>query len=202
MNVHYIWIGNNDIPTNYLVNFRNCAALNPQFTFTIWKTNDCLQLVEEHGLTDVFGPLSFIGKCNFLKYLVLHKFGGIYTDFDIAWKQPFAKIMNNYNFPGGSDLVLTSINPGLMDDPFIISKPGVLGSLITFCKNRTNLKSDGELYKKTGRLETHKLEPFGPFGLSEWLVANNINFTFFPQETLLDHNGFLGAHQQKSRWKL
>jgi len=202
MNVHYIWIGNKEIPTNYLTNFRNCANLNSQFPFTIWKTEDCLQLVEEHGLMETFNPLSFISKCNFLKYLILHKYGGIYSDFDIEWKQPFARIINNYNFPGGSDLVLTSVDPTLMDDPFIVSKPGILGSLITYCKNRTNLKYDGELYKKTGRLETHRLEPFGPFGLTEWVKANNINFTYFPQETLLDHNGFLGVHHQKSTWKL
>ena len=200
--VHYIWIGNSDIPANYLANYRNCASLNPQFRFTIWKNEECLQLVEEHDLMEIFNPLTFIGKCNFLKYLVLHKHGGIYSDFDITWKQPFAKIINNYNFPGGSDLVLTSVDPTLIDDPFIVSKPGILGGLITYCKNRTNLKHDGEIYKKTGRLETHKLEPYGPFGLTEWLRVYNINFTYFPQETLLDHNGFFGVHQQKSTWKL
>jgi len=200
--VHYIWIGNNDVPSNYLNNYRKCALLNSQLKFVIWKNEDCIQLVEEHGLMETFNPLSFISKCNFLKYLILHKHGGIYSDFDITWKQPFIKIMNDYNFPNGVDLVLTSVNPTLIDDPFIISKPEVLGSLITYCKNRTNLKYDGELYKKTGKLEIHKLEPFGPFGLTEWLKINNINYTYFPQETLLDHNGFLGVHQQKSTWKL
>jgi len=201
MNVHYIWIGNNEIPSNYLTNFRNCAKLNPEHQFTIWKTNDCLQLVEEHGLMETFNPLSFICKCNMLKYLVLHKYGGIYTDFDIEWKYPFSKIMHNYNYPN-VDIVLTSVNPTLMDDPFIISKPGIFGSLITFCKNRTNLKNDGELYEKTREIKIHKLEPMGPFGLTEWLTHNKINFSYFPQETLLDHNGFFGAHQQKSTWKL
>jgi hypothetical protein len=200
MNVHYIWIGNNDISSNYLTNFRNCAKLNPEGQFTIWKTNDCLQLVEEHGLMEVFNPLSFICKCNMLKYLVLHKYGGVYTDFDIEWKHPFSKIMHNYNYPN-MDVVLTSVDPTLMDDPFIISKPGIFGGCINYCRNRTNLKSDGELYEKTREIKTHKLEPMGPFGLTEWLIHDKIRFSYFPQETLLDHNGFFGAHQQKSTWK-
>jgi hypothetical protein len=69
-------------------------------------------------------------------------------------------------------------------------------------KQIKEIQKSKELYKKTGRLETHRLEPFGPFGLTEWVKANNINFTHFPQETLLDHNGFLGVHHQKSTWKL
>jgi hypothetical protein len=88
-----------------------------------------------------------------------------------------------------------------MDDPFIISKPGIFGGCINYCRNRTNLKSDGELYEKTREIKNHKLEPMGPFGLTEWLIHDKIRFSYFPQETLLDHNGFFGAHQQKSTWK-
>jgi hypothetical protein len=132
---------------------------------------------------------------------VLHKFGGIYTDFDIAWKHPFSKIMNDFNYPA-VDILLTSINEGtLIDDPFIISKPNIFGSCITYCRNRIQLKYDGEIYESTGKLVIHNLEPFGPFGLTEWLSYDKINYNHFPQKTLLDNNGFFGAHQQKSTWK-
>lgn len=200
--VHYVWIGNSEIPGPYINNFQRCARLNPGYDFTIWRNDDCLQLVHEHGLMDVFTPLTFICKYNLIKYLVLHKFGGVYTDFDIEWKQPFDRIMNNYNFPGGVDLVITSVNPTLLDDPFIIVKSNIMGRCIGFCKNRILLKYDGELYEKTGQKKTHESEPFGPFGLTEWLQNDKINFTFFPQETLLDYNGFFGAHQQKGNWKV
>ena len=199
--VHYIWIGSNELPNAYLNNYRKCLKLNPQFPFNIWGNEDCLKLIEEYRLTDRFNSLSFIGKCNLLKYIVLDRFGGIYTDFDITWKQPFLKIMNEFNYPN-VDLVLTyTSNPILFDDPFIISKPMILGECITYCKNRTNLKHDGELYLKTRELKTHKLEPFGPFGLTEWINTQNVLHSSFPQDTLLDYNGFFGSHQQKSTWK-
>ena len=88
-----------------------------------------------------------------------------------------------------------------MDDPFIISKPNVFGSCITYCMNRTNLKYDGDILLKTGRKEIHRLEPFGPFGLTEWLNSNRINFSQFNQKDLLDHKGFFGIHEQRSNWK-
>lgn len=201
MEVHYIWIGNSDIPKKYVLNYQKCVGLNKGFKFNIWQTEECLKLVNYYGLEDIFGSLSFISKCNLLKYLILQKHGGIYTDFDITWKQPFVKIINDFNFPK-VDVVLTATNGGtLMDDPFIISKPNIFGDCVSYCKNRTNLKYDGELYKKTGELKTHSLEPFGPFGLTEWLNNKKINYSYFPQDTLLDSNGFLGIHEQKSIWR-
>jgi hypothetical protein len=200
MDVHYIWIGGGEISTPYLNNFQKCSKLNPSFNFRIWRNDDCLKLIEEYQLIEIFSSLPFIGKCNLLKYIVLNKFGGIYTDFDIEWKVSFIKIMNDFNFPA-VDVILTQTTDPLFDDPFIISKPNIFGSCITYCKNRTNLKIDGELYKRTGEIKNYKLEPFGPFGITEWLLNNRINFNYFPQETLLDHNGFFGKHQQKSTWK-
>ena len=198
--VHYIWIGG-EIPNRYLNNFKKCNQLNKSFHFNIWKDNDCLALVKEYDLLDIFTPLSFIGKCNFLKYLVLHKFGGIYTDFDIEWKIPFTKIMNDYNLDNVDIIISTSNNPLLIDDPFIISKPNIFGSCITYCMNRTNLKYDGDILVKTGRKEIHQLEPFGPFGLTEWIRNNKISFNSFSQQDLLDHKGYFGIHEQKSNWK-
>ena len=200
MDVNYIWIGG-EVPLHYMNNYNKCFKLNPQFSFNIWRNEDCLKLVSEFGLIEMFNSISFICKCNLLKYIVLHKFGGIYTDFDITWKQPFLKIMNDFNYPN-VDIVLTSTNENtLMDDPFIISKPNIFGSCISYCRNRTQLKYDGEIYKKTGQLKTHELEPFGPFGLTEWLEHDKINYSYFSQQTLLDNKGFFGVHQQKSTWK-
>jgi hypothetical protein len=201
MEIHYIWIGNNNIPKKYISNYQKCVDLNKGFKFNIWQTEECLKLIEYYDLGNVFSSLSFIGKCNLLKYVILQKHGGIYTDFDITWKQSFSKIMYDFNFPD-VDVVLTSTNENtLMDDPFIISKPNIFGGCVSYCKNRTNLKYDGELYKKTKELKVHILEPFGPFGLTEWLHNRNISYSCFPQETLLDNNGFLGIHEQKSTWK-
>jgi hypothetical protein len=198
--VHYIWIGGSEISSPYLANYKICTQLNPNFNFKIWRNEEGLQLVNEHGLMDIFAPLSFICKCNFLKYLTLHKFGGIYTDFDIKWKVPFDEIINKYDFPN-KDLILTHTLTPVMDDPFMISKPNILGSCISYCMRRTNLMIDGELFLETGKNEISKLEPFGPFGLTEWIKNNNISHTSFPQKDLLDNNGTYGNHEQKGNWK-
>jgi hypothetical protein len=203
MDVHYIWIGGSEIPPNYLTNYQKCTQLNLYFNFKVWRNEECLQLVEEYGLMEIFTPLTFICKYNLIKYLVLHKFGGVYTDFDILWKHPFSRIMNDYEFDK-TDIILTTVPPmDYLDDPFIISKPNIFGGCINYCKNKDKDKwqYDGDLYLETGELKLHKAEPFGPFSLSEWAKANMINYRCFPQKSLLDHNGFYGDHQQKNGWK-
>lgn len=209
MIIHFIWIGNDEIFQQYISNYQKCIKLNNGFDSLIWRNEDCLRLLEQYNLVEQWSKLTFICKCNFLKYLILDKFGGIYTDFDILWKVPFYKIINDFDF-SQKDIILTSIsnsyiyknNVGsLMDDPFIISKPNIFKKCIDYCLNRTNLKYDGEYYHKTNQLMTHKLEPVGPFGLTEWLIEKNINFTHFPQETLLDNKGYFGVHAQKTNWK-
>jgi hypothetical protein len=194
--VHYIWIGGSEIPSPYLTNYERCLQLNSSFDFKIWRNEECLQLVEEYGLMEIFSSLSFICKYNLIKYLVLHKFGGIYTDFDIDWKVSFDEIKDKYP---NVDIILTHTLTPIIDDPFIISKPNIFGSLINYCKNRTELKHDGELYIETGKIEIHKSEPFGPFGLTEWI--KNMNYISFPQQSLLDGNGKYGIHFQKNNWK-
>jgi len=209
MFIHYIWIGEESIPPLYLLNAQKCAKLNYGYSFLIWRNIDCISLLKEYNLFDYWTTLSFVCQCNLLKYLVLDKFGGIYTDFDISWKIPFDKIINDFGFPH-KDIILTSIPRSyltqdnvvpLIDDPFIISKPGLFKSCIDYCMSRTNLKNDGEYYFETGKLKTHKLEPIGPFGLTEWLNQQQINYVHFSQETLLDHNGYFGSHAQKMNWK-
>jgi hypothetical protein len=60
---------------------------------------------------------------------------------------------------------------------------------------------DGELYLETEKSEISKLEPFGSFGLTEWIKYNSINYTEFPQQGLLDNNGVYGNHEQKLSWR-
>jgi hypothetical protein len=200
MDVHYIWIGGSEISPPYLVNYQKCIQLNPSYNFLIWKNEECLQLVNEYGLMETFISLTFICKIILIKYLILHKFGGIYTDFDIEWKIPFNQIINNHNFPN-KDLILTHTLTPVMDDCFIVSKPNILGACVTYCMKRTNLMIDGELFMETGKSEISKLEPFGSFGLTEWLKNNIVNFECFPQQGLLDNSGVYGNHEQKLSWK-
>ena len=191
--IHYIWIGG-DIPVKYMPNIKLCAQLNPSYQITYWRDNDIFSLISKLDLIDLYNNISFIGKCNLAKYVVLAKYGGIVTDLDIKWKKSFYQIEKDNNFPQ-VDLVLTyPFIPEVFDDAFIIAKPGVFNDCIEYSKQRTNLKID----LSTGK--QHKLEPIGPFLLTEWINIKNINVSYFSQANYLDGNGHYGNHEQLGLW--
>ena len=63
---------------------------------------------------------------------------------------------------------------------------------IFIVKLLTKFKIHIELYEKTKKLSIHKLEPFGPFGLTEWLYTKS-NIKFNLSLTSLDLIRVFGA---------
>jgi hypothetical protein len=201
MIVHTIWLGS-DIPIKYHSNIKTHQQLNSGFHFIHWSDNDVVRLLTEYNLLDLYYTLNFISKFNLAKYIILDKFGGVFTDLDIKWKKPFIQIMNEYNF-NQVDLILThSAYPNfyidnklmvLLDDPFIISKSGILKQCIDY-----RLKRSLRIDPKTNQI--HKAEPIGPFLLTEWINRKNINISYFSQANYLDGNGYYGNHDQLGLW--
>ena len=201
MIVHTIWLGS-DVPVRYQTNIKIHQQLNPGFHFIHWRDNDVIKLLSEYNLVDLYYTLSFISKFNLAKYIILDKFGGVFTDLDIKWKKPFIQIMNNYNF-NQVDLILTHSAYSnfyignelkvLLDDPFIIAKQGVLSKCVDYRMNRV-------LRINPSTNEIHKAEPIGPFLLTEWVHYNNIKVSIFSQEYYLDGKGHYGDHEQLGLW--
>lgn len=201
MIIHTIWLGG-DIPAKYQSNIKTHQQLNSGFYFTHWSDNDVIRLLTEYNLINLYYTLPFMSRFNLAKYSILDKFGGIFTDLDIKWKKPFTQIMNDFNF-NQVDLILThSVYPNfyinnelkfLLDDPFIISKQGILDKCIRYRVNRS-LRIDPATNK------VHKAEPIGPFLLTEWAHYNNIKVSVFSQEHYLDWNGYYGNHEQLGLW--
>jgi len=201
MIVHTMWLGS-DIPVRYHSNIKIHQQLNNGFHFTHWSDNDIIRLLIEYDLFDLYNTLTFINKFNLAKYIILDKFGGVFTDLDIKWKKPFIQIMNEHNFDQ-VDLILTHLaHPNfyidgkltvLLDDPFIISKPGILKQCVDYRLKRS-LRIDSQTN------QTHKVEPIGPFLLTEWVYYNEIKIAMFNQENNLDWNGHYGYHEQLGLW--
>lgn len=204
MQIHYIWLGG-EIPIKYDVNYRTCINLNPGYQIIVWRDSDIDLLLTDLELDKLLPtPSPFISRYNLAKYAILHKHGGVYTDWDIKWKKSFTQIMMDVNFPA-VDIVLThpayhrfyidGNETNLLDDPFIISKPGLFKDCLEFSKSRDSLRIDPQTEV------IHEAEPIGPFLLTEWVHAKKINVGYFNQVGYLDGNGYYGNHEQFGLWK-
>jgi mannosyltransferase OCH1-like enzyme len=57
MLVHYIWVGNKEIPSRYIKNYEKCIKINPGVAFKIWKNDECLTILEDNNL--LFGDKEY-----------------------------------------------------------------------------------------------------------------------------------------------
>jgi mannosyltransferase OCH1-like enzyme len=133
MVINTIWLGP-EIPVRYNKNIQRLRDLNRGLLHMHWQDRDILDLIKQSNLEDLYTKIPFISKLNLAKYLVLHTIGGVFTDLDIYWKIPFLQIAGDQNFnhveiilsySNYSDLSIENTLTHLLDDPFIITKPGL-----------------------------------------------------------------------------
>jgi len=88
-------------------------------------------------------PRNFINKYATIKYEILSKYGGVYTDLDIKWKIPFTKIQQIHNPANNNPLIFShgvytryyvkGIQKAVLDDPFIIANiPNLMGECLEY----------------------------------------------------------------------
>ena len=209
MYIHYIWIGG-EIPRKYKTNIDICTKLNPGYQVMLWRDQDIDRLLmdcDEEVRELYYKPRNFINKYALIKYTILNKFPGVYTDLDIRWKTGFTKIQQDQN-KSNKPLILTygtytkytlnGISRKVVDDPFLIANvPNLMGECIEYRKQRDGIERIDELTN-----EVHEVEPIGILLLNEWLYNNEIPHSAFDQVGYLDGKGYYGEHEAKATWSV
>mmetsp|Transcript_27338 Transcript_27338/g.57718 ORF Transcript_27338/g.57718 Transcript_27338/m.57718 type:complete len:320 (+) Transcript_27338:52-1011(+) len=87
------------LPPNFQSWRDECIAQNPTWEFRIWTDEDNLRLVQEHYphfLALYEGYDSNIKRIDMVRFLYLHKFGGVYMDMDMTCLKPFGSTLDQY----------------------------------------------------------------------------------------------------------
>lgn len=96
--IHQIWLdrnyNNNVLPPGKYIGLgysRKFQSLNPSYQYMFWNMARIKELLEQEAYLkykSFFNNLNHhIEKCDFSRYLILHRYGGLYFDLDI---KPFA----------------------------------------------------------------------------------------------------------------
>lgn len=96
--VHQEW-KTEELPPNMKIWRDDCIRINPGWEFKLWTKDENLKLVEEHypELLDLYnGYERGIKRIDMIRFLYLHKFGGVYMDLDIACMKPFGSLFDDY----------------------------------------------------------------------------------------------------------
>lgn len=190
--VHYIWVGTNDVPTHFMLNYENTKTINDGYVFKIWKDADIIPILDTY--TELFYSGSLFHKLQLAKYMITHTFGGVYCDFDIEWKVGFDSIKEAF---GNHTLILPKrkslyfFNKGqkttMVDDFVIISSPQITKSYLDFCITRKEQKED-------------KTEPFSVYALTEWCLDRTDVGFLTPEQIYNDPTCTFGYHYNQRTW--
>lgn len=193
--VHYIWVGENPIPESFKVNANRAMSINPDYTFKIWTDSEIIPVLNEYALQ--YQHSTIFHKLQIARYIILDKFGGFYSDFDIWWKIKFDIV---YGMIDECDVVfpkrhsLYFYNRGqktdLIDDFVIIAKPGNTKEFLKYCE-RNQDKRDSK---------NPKTDPYSVYALTEWLFTKESKR--FLNHTLISSKpeSLFAVHANNTTW--
>jgi mannosyltransferase OCH1-like enzyme len=107
--IHQIWFGT--IPNRLQARLayqqpllRSCRVSwdvhNPRMCHVIWNREHCFQLVRQYyaEYEELFRRFSYeIQRCDFVRYCLLHRYGGVYADMDYKCCKPLAQVFTEWN---------------------------------------------------------------------------------------------------------
>ncbi len=126
--IHFIWIGPKPFPQRSIANLQSWIQHHPGWEIQFW-TDDPMREVPVQGIKRrlikevELGELSenynqssnYAQKADILRYVILKKWGGVYSDHDIVCYQSLEYLHYNYDFYCG----LESIKQFMTGGPFV-----------------------------------------------------------------------------------
>src|SRR5438876_687791 len=90
--IHRMWLdkkiaNNNYVPKKYDKFIQSFDANNPDFKVIFWNMDKCKQLFEKYPEINKYKNVWYhlphhIQKCDFMRFIILYLFGGLYIDLD------------------------------------------------------------------------------------------------------------------------
>jgi mannosyltransferase OCH1-like enzyme len=118
--VHQVLLGDLQMRASWTEARSSCLKLHPTWDFKLWETREANAFVlrQYPQLYDIYQayPLE-IQRSNVLRYLLLHHYGGMYFDLDLACHQPLDFLRNE-------TFITPPANPTGINNAFIVSSKG------------------------------------------------------------------------------
>ena len=163
--IHFIWIDKDDpnkniIPDKYQNNIKTWKMNSPKLTIKYWFYNDIINLIKENYseemLTFFLNIKKIITKCDFARFLIMFKEGGIYADLDFYCEKdiyPIISNMDNVIFREPEEMH-ESQNETIFNGFFAFKPqhPFVKGWILDMMKNikEKDIVTNDDVFKTTG----------------------------------------------------
>ena len=120
----FFYISDDKIPENLQTAQRSWQQFNPTFQYILWNATIVDSLIQHHypAQWDVYRSYSYwVQRADFARYIILHHYGGIYSDIDVACSKNMWVV--NRTIPSNSEFVMYKTRPIGVSNDFLMSKP-------------------------------------------------------------------------------
>lgn len=86
------------IPKKYYKAIDSWSKLNPEFKHIIYDDHDCIEFIKYYypQYINLYNQLELpVQKADVFRYLIIHQYGGIYTDFDTICIKPIKELLTH-----------------------------------------------------------------------------------------------------------
>lgn len=109
--LHQVWIGENLIPSEFLVYMNTWKENHPLWEYNLWTDKNIKDIPSLD--MDIYRRMKNVGaKSDYIRYAVLHDFGGVYIDVDFECIKPHDNLLNVKLFSSVADDTVPSIYIG------------------------------------------------------------------------------------------
>ena len=138
-NINFIWIDKKNkncskIPSKNNIFLQTWKIYNPSYNIKIWYEKDIdnlLSNIDKKYSTFFYNIKKTICKCDFIRYLIIYLFGGIYCDLDFYCVQPFDSLIKDKSYlifeetpehekKAGNKLLFNGIFASYKNNPFLL----------------------------------------------------------------------------------
>lgn len=136
--IHLCWFGRQEFPPLVKLCINSWKEKLPNYKITIW-TEDTFDVSSTNWTKEAYDCKKWAFVSDYVRLIVLYKYGGIYLDTDIEVVRDFSDLLEN------KKCVLSFIEGGLVSAGFIAveSKYEYIKNLLDYYENRHFLHSDG-----------------------------------------------------------
>lgn len=98
--IHYIWIGNNEMPEEQADYINHWKELCPDYVFMKWDKERFESEFPHDDLFYISNTNNYGFLSDYIRLKVLYKYGGIYMDTDVEMKKNLDEFLNQHMFLG------------------------------------------------------------------------------------------------------
>lgn len=102
--IHQIWFdlkNTPNVPKFYESNINSLKDKNKDWEYKLWSLKDALELIEKDypAYLEPFNNFKYpISKCDFFRYILMHKYGGFYIDLDFYCDKSLDIFLESVNY--------------------------------------------------------------------------------------------------------